>query len=91
MDTITGIVIAQVTVDTRSNEITSFASLLDAVEAALGTLDGVLFTADALHAQTVRADKGHRPPSAPARTGERQPAHPVQAAETASLAPDPGR
>ena len=57
LDTTTGIVIAQVTVDTKSNEITSFAPLLDAVEAVLGTLAGVLFTADALHTQTGHADE----------------------------------
>jgi predicted transposase YbfD/YdcC len=57
LDTATGIVIAQVTVDTKSNEITSFVPLLNAVEAAFGTLDGVLFTADALHTQTGHADE----------------------------------
>jgi predicted transposase YbfD/YdcC len=57
LDTATGIVIAQVTVDTKSNEITSFAPLLDAVEKVLGTLAGVLFTADALHTQTGHADE----------------------------------
>lgn len=57
LDTTTGIVIAQVTVDTKSNEITSFAPLLDAVEKVLGTLAGVLFTADALHTQTSHADE----------------------------------
>jgi predicted transposase YbfD/YdcC len=57
LDTTTGIVIAQVVVDTKSNEITSFAPLLDAVEAVLGTLSGVLFTADALHTQTGHADE----------------------------------
>jgi predicted transposase YbfD/YdcC len=57
LDTTTGIVIAQVTVDTKSNEITSFAPLLDAVEKVLGTLTGVLFTADALHTQTGHADE----------------------------------
>jgi predicted transposase YbfD/YdcC len=57
LDTTTGIVIAQVTVDTKSNEITSFVPLLDAVEAVLGTLAGVLFTADALHTQTAHADE----------------------------------
>jgi predicted transposase YbfD/YdcC len=50
-------VIAQVVVDTKSNEITSFAPLLDAVEKVLGTLTGVLFTADALHTQTGHADE----------------------------------
>jgi predicted transposase YbfD/YdcC len=57
LDTATGIVIAQVTVDTKSNEITSFAPLLDAVEKVLGTLTGVLFIADALHTQTGHADE----------------------------------
>ena len=57
LDTTTGIVIAQVTVDTKSNEITSFAPLLDAVEAVLGALTGVLFIADALHTQTGHADE----------------------------------
>jgi predicted transposase YbfD/YdcC len=57
LDTTTGIVLAQVTVDTKSNEITSFAPLLDAVEAVLGTLAGVLFIADALHTQTEHANE----------------------------------
>lgn len=57
LDTTTGLVLAQVTVDTKSNEITSFAPLLDAVEAVLGTLAGVLFIADALHTQTGHADE----------------------------------
>jgi len=57
LDTATGLVVAQVTVDTKSNEITSFAPLLDAVETVLGTLAGVLFIADALHTQTGHADE----------------------------------
>ena len=57
LDTATGIVIAQFGVDTKSNEITSFAPLLDAVEKVLGTLAGVLFIADALHTQTGHADE----------------------------------
>lgn len=57
LDTTTGLVLAQVTVDTKSNEITSFAPLLDAVEQVLGTLNGVLFIADALHTQTAHADE----------------------------------
>ncbi|WP_233527480.1 ISAs1 family transposase [Micromonospora craniellae] len=57
LDTTTGIVLAQVTVDTKSNEITSFAPLLDAVEQVLGTLAGVLFIADALHTQTGHANE----------------------------------
>ncbi len=57
LDTTTGIVIAQVTVDTKSNEITSFVPLLDAVEKVLGTLTGVLFTAGALHTRTGHAEQ----------------------------------
>lgn len=48
LDTSTGIVLAQVTIDVKSNEIPAFTPLLDAVEAVLGTLSGVLFIADAL-------------------------------------------
>ncbi len=57
LDAGTGIVLAQVTVDAKSNEITAFAPLLDAVERVLGTLTGVLLTADALHTQTGHADE----------------------------------
>jgi predicted transposase YbfD/YdcC len=57
LDTSTGIVLAQVTIDAKSNEIPAFTPLLDAVEAVLGTLTGVLFTADALHTQTGHADE----------------------------------
>ncbi|WP_220502507.1 ISAs1 family transposase [Microbispora sp. H10670] len=55
LDTSTGIVLAQVTVDAKSNEIPAFAPLLDAVAAVLGSLTGVLFVADALHTQTGHA------------------------------------
>jgi DDE family transposase len=55
LDTTTGLVLAQVVVDTKSNEITSFVPLLDAVEQVLGALTGVLFIADALHTQTGHA------------------------------------
>jgi hypothetical protein len=55
LDTSTGIVLAQVTVDAKSNEIPAFTPLLDAVEAVLGSLNGVLFVADALHTQTGHA------------------------------------
>ena len=57
LDTTTGIVLAQVTVDAKSNEIPAFAPLLDAVETVLGTLAGVVFIADALHTQTGHADE----------------------------------
>ncbi|WP_432990707.1 ISAs1 family transposase [Dactylosporangium sp. CA-233914] len=57
LDTGTGVVLAQVAVDAKSNEIPAFAPLLDAVETVLGTLAGVLFIADALHTQTRHADE----------------------------------
>ena len=57
LDTSTGIVLAQVTIAAKSNEIPAFAPLLDAVETVLGTLTGLLFIADALHTQTAHADE----------------------------------
>ncbi|MEV6844247.1 ISAs1 family transposase [Actinoplanes sp. NPDC051411] len=57
LDTSTDIVLAQITIDAKNNEIPAFAPLLDAVEAVLGTLTGVLFTADALHTRTGHADE----------------------------------
>jgi predicted transposase YbfD/YdcC len=57
LDTSTGIVLAQVTVDTKSNEIPAFTPLLNAVEKVLGSLAGVLFVADALHTQTGHAEQ----------------------------------
>lgn len=57
LDTSTGIVLAQVTVDTKSNEIPAFTPLLDAVERLLGSLAGVLFVADAMHTQTGHAQQ----------------------------------
>ena len=56
LDTSTGIVLAQVTVDAKSNEIPAFTPLLDAVERLLGSLHGILFVADALHTQTGHAN-----------------------------------
>ncbi len=53
----TGIVLAQVTVDTKSNEIPAFTPLLTAVEKVLGNLTGVLFVADAMHTQTGHAEQ----------------------------------
>ncbi|MDG4786081.1 ISAs1 family transposase [Micromonospora sp. WMMD1102] len=55
LDTSTGIVLAQVTVAAKSNEIPAFTPLLDAVEQVLGSLDGLIFVADALHTQTSHA------------------------------------
>jgi predicted transposase YbfD/YdcC len=57
LDTSTGIVLAQITVAAKSNEIPAFTPLLDAVESVLGSLHGVVFVADALHTQTSHANE----------------------------------
>ncbi|WP_018217252.1 ISAs1 family transposase [Salinispora vitiensis] len=56
-DTSTGIVLAQVTIAAKSNEIPAFAPLLDAVKTVLGSLTGLPFIADALHTQTAHAEE----------------------------------
>lgn len=63
-DTSTGVVLAQVQIVARSNEIPAFTPLLRRVAAQLGSLKDVLVVADALHAQTghaelLAADGGH--------------------------------
>lgn len=55
LDTDTGIVLAQVTVDAKTNEIPAFTPLLDAVHKVVGTLKGTVFVADALHTQAGHA------------------------------------
>jgi hypothetical protein len=47
-DTATGVVLAQVSVSVKSNEIPAFAPLLDQLRDQLGDLTGVVITADAL-------------------------------------------
>lgn len=54
-DVSTGIVLAQVQIATKSNEIPAFTPLLQRVAAELGSLTDVLVVADALHAQTGHA------------------------------------
>jgi predicted transposase YbfD/YdcC len=54
-DTGTGVVLAQVQIAAKSNEIPAFTPLLDRVEHLLGSLHGVIIVADALHAQTGHA------------------------------------
>jgi predicted transposase YbfD/YdcC len=54
-DTGSGVVLAQVQIDAKSNEIPAFTPLLDQVQVLLGSLAGVVFVADALHAQTAHA------------------------------------
>lgn len=55
-DTSTGIVLAQVQIAAKSNEIPAFTPLLHQVKTVLGSLNGILVVADALHAQTGHAD-----------------------------------
>ncbi|WP_461124427.1 ISAs1 family transposase [Saccharothrix stipae] len=57
LDTDTGIVLAQITVDAKSNEIPAFTPLLDAVHKVVGTLEGMVFVADALHTQAGHAQQ----------------------------------
>jgi predicted transposase YbfD/YdcC len=54
-DTSTGVVLAQVQVAAKSNEIPAFALLLEQVAARLGSLAGVVIVADALHTQVAHA------------------------------------
>lgn len=55
-DTSTGVVLAQVQIAAKSNEIPAFTPLLQLVAAQLGSLKDVLVVADALHAQTGHAE-----------------------------------
>jgi predicted transposase YbfD/YdcC len=57
LDTSTGIILAQVTIAAKSNEIPAFTPLLDAVQRVVGSLAGILFVADALHTQTGHAQQ----------------------------------
>jgi predicted transposase YbfD/YdcC len=54
-DTASGIVLAQVQIAAKSNEIPAFTPLLDRVAAQLGSLTDTVIVADALHAQTSHA------------------------------------
>ena len=56
-DTTAGIVLAQVQIEAKSNEIPAFSPLLRKVAEQLGSLQDVLFVADALHAQTDHAQQ----------------------------------
>jgi predicted transposase YbfD/YdcC len=56
-DTAAGIVLAQVQIAAKSNEIPAFGPLVEKVAEQLGSLQGVLFVADALHAQTDHAEQ----------------------------------
>jgi predicted transposase YbfD/YdcC len=54
-DTHAGIVLAQIQIAARSNEIPAFTPLVEQVAARLGGLHDVVFVADALHAQSAHA------------------------------------
>jgi predicted transposase YbfD/YdcC len=54
-DTSAGIVLAQVEIAAKSNEIPAFTPLVEQVAARLGGLHDVVFVADALHAQVAHA------------------------------------
>ena len=56
-DTSTGTVLAYVQIAMKSNEIPAFTPLLDLIAAQLGSLEGIMFVADALHAQTAHASE----------------------------------
>jgi predicted transposase YbfD/YdcC len=58
-DTDTGIVLAQVAIAAKSNEIPAFTPLLDQLQAELGSLNGTIIVADALHAQVGHAHAVH--------------------------------
>jgi predicted transposase YbfD/YdcC len=58
-DTATGIVVAQVAIAAKSNEIPAFTPLLDQLQAQLGTLANTIIVADALHAQVGHAHAAH--------------------------------
>lgn len=54
-DTASGLVLGQVQIDTKSNEIPAFTPLLDQVQATIGSLAGTVIVADALHTQVRHA------------------------------------
>jgi hypothetical protein len=58
-DTAAGIVLAQLQIAAKSNEIPAFTPLLDRVTAQLGSLTDTVIVADALHAQSAHARDVH--------------------------------
>jgi predicted transposase YbfD/YdcC len=58
-DTASGLVLAQVSIAAKSNEIPAFTPLLDQLQAQLGSLAGTIIVADALHAQVGHAHAAH--------------------------------
>jgi hypothetical protein len=76
------VVLVQVTITAKSNEIPVFTPLLDAVEHVLGDLHGVLFVADAMH--THRTVTPPKSPTAAGICSSRSRAQPIY--ETGSAA-----
>lgn len=54
-DITTGITLAQLPLTAKGGEIAQVKPLVDQVEAVIGSVEGVVFVADALHAQTIHA------------------------------------
>jgi len=90
-DTTAGVVLAQVQIAAKSNEIPAFTPLLDRVVAQLGSLKGVLVVADALHAQTDHAEQAAARGGAPADPGQGQSTDLVRPAQGPSLGAGTGR
>ncbi|MEU8656225.1 hypothetical protein [Actinoplanes philippinensis] len=87
LDTGTGIVLAQVTIDAKSNRSLPSPHCSTLSNASWAACRGAV----RLHTQTGHADEVARPRNSPARAGQSQPADSVQTAQTASLGVDPGR
>jgi hypothetical protein len=90
-DTSTGMVVAYVQIAVKSNEIPAFTPLLDLVAAQLGSLAGVVFVADAMHAQTEHAREVALSWRVPDGRGEGQPTDPVHPAQGPALGAGTGR
>lgn len=88
LDTSTGIVLAQVTVDTKSNEIPAFTPLLNAVRSPGQPDPGpVRRRRDAYPDRSHRAD--HQPWSTPSPAGKGEPAHSSCPAQDPAVGADP--
>ena len=71
LDTSTGVVLAQITAAAKSNEIPALTPLLNAFETVLGSLNGLLFVADALHTLDCARHRDRRAGRLPADPGQR--------------------
>ena len=82
-----GVVLGQVDVEAKTNEIPMFATLLDHIDLA-----GAVITADAMHAQRAHAEYLVTPARrALPHYRQAQPARPACPARRPALAPGPGR